>query len=94
VGSGLVTSLGRPGGNVTGLSLFAPAVVGKRLELLKEVVPKVNRVAVLTNPGHPGRALVLTQAAAAMRPLGLHLQVPDARGPGECCRYCCCGRSR
>ena len=83
VGSGLVTSLGRPGGNVTGLSLLAPAVVGKQLELLKEVVPKVTRAAVLTNPGHPARALMLTEAEAAMRPLGLHLQVLDARGPGE-----------
>ena len=83
VGSGLVTSLGRPGGNVTGLSLLAPAVVGKQLELLKEVVPKVNRVAVLTNPGSPTRALMLTEAEAAMRPLGLQLQVLDARGPGE-----------
>ena len=83
VGSGLVTSLGRPGGNVTGLSLLAPAVVGKQLELLKEVVPKVTRAAVLTNPGNPARALTLTEAEAAMRPLGLHLQVLDARGPGE-----------
>src|SRR3990170_3606711 len=83
VGSGLVTSLGRPGGNVTGLSLLAPAVVGKQLELLKEVVPKVTRVAVLTNPAHPTRALMLTEAEAAMRPLGLHLQILDARGPGE-----------
>ena len=83
VGSGLVTSLGRPGGNVTGLSLLAPAVVGKQLELLKEVVPKVTRMAVLTNPGTPGPALTLTEAEAAMRPLGLQLQVLDARGPGE-----------
>ena len=83
VGSGLVTSLGRPGGNVTGLSLLAPAVVGKQLELLKEVVPKVNRVAVLTNPGSPTRALMLTEAEAAMRPLGLRFQILDARGPGE-----------
>src|SRR3990172_5453802 len=82
-GSGLVTSLGRPGGNVTGLSLLAPAVVGKQLELLKEVVPKVNRVAVLTNPGSPTRALMLTEAEAAMRPLGLRFQILDARGPGE-----------
>src|SRR3990172_2642498 len=83
VGSGLVTSLGRPGGNVTGLSLLAPAVVGKQLELLKEVVPKVTRMAVLTNPGYPSSALTLTEAEAAMRPLGLQLQVLDARGPGE-----------
>ncbi len=83
VGSGLVTSLGRPGGNVTGLSLLAPAVVGKQLEMLKEIVPKATRAAVLTNPGNPGRALMLTEVEAAMRPLGLQLQVLDARGPGE-----------
>jgi putative ABC transport system substrate-binding protein len=51
VGSGLVTSLARPGGNVTGLSLFAPELVGKRLELLKQAVPGVTRVAVLWQPG-------------------------------------------
>jgi putative tryptophan/tyrosine transport system substrate-binding protein len=83
VGSGLVTSLGRPGGNVTGLSLLHPAVVGKQIELLKEVIPKVSRVAVLTNPGNPTRALMLTEAGAAMRRLGLQLQVLDAREPGE-----------
>ncbi len=83
VNSGLVTSLGRPGGNVTGLSLLSPTVVGKQLELLKEVLPKVNRAAVLTNPGHPARALMLTEAEAAMRPLGLQLQILDAGRPGE-----------
>lgn len=57
VGSGLVASLTRPGANVTGLSFIHPAVVGKQVELLKEVFPKVNRVAVLTNPGNPIRAL-------------------------------------
>jgi putative ABC transport system substrate-binding protein len=51
VGSGLVTSLARPGGNVTGLSAFAPELVGKRLELLKQAVPGVSRVAVLWQPG-------------------------------------------
>jgi len=83
VGSGLVASLGRPGANVTGLSFIHPAVVGKQVELLKEVVPKVNRVAVLTNPGNPIRALMLSEAEAAMRSLPVKLQVLDARGPGE-----------
>ena len=54
VGSGLVTSLARPGGNVTGLSAFAPELVGKRLELLKQAVPGVTRVAVLWQPGGQG----------------------------------------
>ena len=57
VGSGLVTSLARPGGNVTGLSAFAPELVGKRLELLKQAVPGVSRVAVLWQPGQPVRLL-------------------------------------
>ncbi len=83
VGSGLVKSLARPGGNVTGLSLLNPALVGKQLELLKEVVPKVTRAAVLTNPGNPARALMLTEAEAAMRLLGLQFQVLEARGPAE-----------
>jgi putative ABC transport system substrate-binding protein len=83
VSSGLVKSLGRPGGNVTGLSLLGPTVVGKQLELLKEVVPRVTRAAVLTNPDHPARALMVTEAETAMRLLGLQHQVLDARGPGE-----------
>jgi ABC-type uncharacterized transport system substrate-binding protein len=83
LGSGLVASLGRPGANVTGLSFLHPAVVGKQIELLKEVVPKVKRVAAFTNPGNPTRALMLTEAESAARSLGLWLQVFDARGPGE-----------
>src|SRR5437762_4178695 len=54
VGSGLVTSLARPGGNITGLSLLAPELVGKRLELLMQAVPGVSRVAVLWHPGDYG----------------------------------------
>jgi ABC-type uncharacterized transport system substrate-binding protein len=79
VGTGLVASLGRPGGNVTGLSILHPAVVGKQIEFLKQVVPKIDRVAVLTNPGNPTRTLMLREAKAA---LGL-LQVLDVRGPSE-----------
>ena len=83
VGSGLVASLARPGANVTGLSFLHPTVVGKQIEVLKEVVPKVKRLAVLTNPGNPTRSLMLAGAQAAMSPLGLQLQVLDARGPSE-----------
>ena len=83
VGSGLVASLGRPGTNVTGLSLIHPEVVGKQVELLKEVVPKVKRLAVLTNPGNPTRSPMLAGAEAARSLLGLQLQVLDASGPGE-----------
>jgi putative tryptophan/tyrosine transport system substrate-binding protein len=57
VGSGLVTSLARPGGNVTGMSLMAPDLGGKRLELVKEVLPGVSRVAVLWNAANPYSAL-------------------------------------
>ena len=71
VGTGLVTSLARPGGNVTGLSDFNEGVVTKRLEILKEIIPGATRVAVLYNPGNPTnpRQLKLTQDAA--RPLGM-----------------------
>src|SRR5216683_5842602 len=67
VGTGLVASLARPGGNVTGLSDFNAGVVAKRLELLKEVVPSASRVAVLLNPANPAnpRQIALTQAAAS-----------------------------
>jgi putative tryptophan/tyrosine transport system substrate-binding protein len=65
------------------LSFLHPAVVGKQIELLKELVPKAVRVAVLTNPGNPTRALMLAEAEAAMRALGGQLQVFDARGPDE-----------
>jgi putative tryptophan/tyrosine transport system substrate-binding protein len=56
VGVGFVTSLARPGGNITGLTHLAPDLSGKRLELLKEVVPRLQRVAVLWNPNQPGSA--------------------------------------
>ena len=56
VGLGLVASLARPGGNVTGLSILTPEIVGKQLELLREVVPGVTRVAVLGNPGAPSHS--------------------------------------
>ena len=83
VGSGLVASLARPGGNVTGLTIMASDLVGKQLELLKEVVPKVSRVALLWNPANPGSAPQLRQAEAAARALGVRLQPLEARGPQE-----------
>jgi len=73
VTSGLVTSLARPGGNVTGLSALSPELVGKWLELLKQAVPGVSRVAVLWQPGALGERTdkdVLKEAEVAARPLG------------------------
>src|SRR5438067_2457929 len=86
VESGLVTNLARPGGNVTGLSSLDPELVGKRLELLKQAVPGVDRVAVLWLPGALGARTdkdMLTGADVAARALGLRLQFVEARGPDE-----------
>jgi ABC-type uncharacterized transport system substrate-binding protein len=74
VGSGLVSSLARPGGNITGLSLMAPDLDGKRLELLKEAFPKVARVAFLWQPSGSRGNLALTVMEAAAKALGLQLQ--------------------
>jgi putative ABC transport system substrate-binding protein len=86
VGSGLVTSLARPGGNVTGFSNIAPELVGKRLELLTQAVPGVSRVAVLWQPGAVGERTekdLLKGAEGAARALGVRLQVVEARGPAD-----------
>jgi len=79
VGSGLVSSLARPGGNITGLSLMAPDLDGKRLELLKEAVPKVARVAFLREPGGTRGNLPLTEMEAAAKALGLKLLSLEVR---------------
>ena len=73
VGTGLVASLARPGGNITGLSDFNLAVVTKRLELLKEVVPSASRVAVLLNPANPTNPLQLKEIQAVAPALGVTL---------------------
>ena len=86
VTSGLVTSLARPGGNVTGLSVLAPELVGKCLELLKQAVPGVSRVAVLWQPGGLGERTekdMLKAAEVAARALGVRLQFVEARGPAD-----------
>jgi putative ABC transport system substrate-binding protein len=86
VGSGLVTSLARPGGNVTGLSLIFPELVGKCLEQIKQAVPGVSRVAVLWQPGAYGERTekdMLKGAEVAGRALGVRLQVVEARGPAD-----------
>ena len=83
VATGLVTSLARPGGNVTGLSLMAPELVGKQLEIVKEVVPMVSRVALLGNPANAGNAPQVRYAQDAARTLEVRLQTVEARGPGD-----------
>jgi putative ABC transport system substrate-binding protein len=70
VGSGLVASLARPGGNVTGLSLQLPDLAGKRLELLREVVPGLSRFAIMANVGYPAAVLEMSEVQAAARTLG------------------------
>ena len=83
LGSGLVASLARPGGNVTGITVMASDIVGKQLELLKQAVPDVFRVALLSNPANPGSVPQLREAEAAARVLGVRLQVLEARDPQE-----------
>ncbi|PYN82389.1 MAG: ABC transporter substrate-binding protein [Candidatus Rokuibacteriota bacterium] len=86
VESGLVTSLARPGGNVTGSATLSPELVGKRLEHLKEAIPGVNRVAVLWQPGATDERTerdMLKRAEVAARVLGMRLQFVEARGPND-----------
>ena len=84
VGLRLIASLARPGGNVTGSS-FAVGLetIGKGLELLKETVPKVRRLAVLSNPANPAQALAIRDVKVAAQSLGVQLQLLEARGPNE-----------
>src|SRR6266542_624930 len=83
VGAGLVASLGRPGGNITGLTTQDPDLAGKRLQLLLEVVPKVSRLAVLLDETNPGNAFIARGTQAAARSAGVHLQSLGVRDPGE-----------
>ena len=83
VAVGFVASLARPGGNITGISNMEPDLVGKQLELLKEILPKVSRVALLWNPANPGDAALLRQAQDAARALGIRLQPLGVRDLGE-----------
>ena len=83
VSQGLVASLARPGGNLTGLTLFATELAGKRLELLKAAVPMASRVAVLANPTNLGIPFMLRETEVAARTLGLQLQTFEARTPNE-----------
>jgi putative ABC transport system substrate-binding protein len=83
LGSGLVASLSRPGGNVTGMSLMAPDLGGKRLELLKELLPQVFRVAVLWNAANPYSALVFKEVQTAGQILGIQIRSLEVRVPDD-----------
>jgi len=83
VGMDLVTNLARPGGNITGLSNFGRETAGKRLQLLKEVVPNLSRVALLINPGQQGTSLYVAAFLAAAEQLGLSLRTFEVQSPQE-----------
>jgi putative ABC transport system substrate-binding protein len=80
---GLVESLARPGGNVTGLSTLVPQLIAKRVELLKELVPKASRLAVLVDPSNPIEALGLRELVLAAETFGMKVQSFPARTPEE-----------
>jgi putative ABC transport system substrate-binding protein len=86
VGSGLVATLARPGGNTTGLSFLGPETVAKCLQLIKEAVPAITRVAVLSHPGNPSEAtrqFILKETAAAARALAVRPQFLEVSGPND-----------
>src|SRR5262249_11351448 len=83
VGVGLVASLARPGGNVTGVSALTADLAGKRLDLLREVVPGLGRLAIMGNVGNPLTVLELGELQAAARPLGLQLDTLEIRRPQD-----------
>ncbi len=83
IGNGFVASLARPGGNITGLSTLAPELSGKRLELLKEIVPRLSRVAVFGTSNQPGNAQALKEVELAAAALGIKLQYVDVLAPKD-----------
>jgi putative tryptophan/tyrosine transport system substrate-binding protein len=83
LGSGLVAGLAQPGGNVTGLSMMMADVSGKRLELIKELVPGLSRVAVLWNSANPYPTVVFKETKDAARTLGIEVQSLEVKGPDD-----------
>jgi putative ABC transport system substrate-binding protein len=83
VGSGHVASFARPGGNITGLSSLAPEISGKQLELLKEIAPKLSRVAVLRTSTNPGNAQALREVERAAGAFGVKLHFQDVVNPKD-----------
>ena len=80
VGNGFVDSLARPGGNVTGLSALAPEIGGKHLELLKDILPKISRVAIIGTSTEPANAQDMKETELAARALGIKIQYLDIKG--------------
>ena len=83
VGTGIVASLAQPGGNITGLSSLTSLMDGKRLSLLRELLPAISRVAILSNPANPLSALSLTSTEASAQPLGIRLQILQVQASDE-----------
>ncbi len=83
VGSGFIASLARPGGNITGLSTLSPEISGKQMDLLKEILPKISRVAVVGNSIEPGNAQSLRETEAAAREFKVQLQLLDVLEPKD-----------
>ena len=83
VAAGLVASLAHPGGNITGLSILGPELAGKRLQLLKELLPGLSRVAVLSTLGNPHNALEFQWVRVAAQALGVELELLELRDPDE-----------
>ena len=83
VGTGFIRSLARPGGNVTGLTYRTPEAVPKRLQLLKETIPRLSRVAVLWDATEPVRRRQVEEAERAAPKVGVHLQVLEVRSPAD-----------
>jgi len=81
VGSGIASSLARPGGNITGLTIDSPELAGKRLQLLKEIVPRLTRVAVIWNAANPYAAVVFKETQDAARLLAIEIQSIEVRSP-------------
>ena len=83
VDAGIVASLARPGGNVTGVTFFAAELAGKRVELLKEAIPGISRLAVLANPRHAGEQRELKETQVAAQAFALPLQYLTVKAPGD-----------
>src|SRR5262245_55341763 len=87
VEEGLVASLARPGGNVTGLSVMAPDLAGKRLELLGEVVPGLRRMGIVCNPGRRGHAIQIQETQAVAARVDIHKVLSETASEYSLAKY-------